>query len=152
MEVGLVYINYREAKREDIEDIYEIEKYCFSSPWSKKSFIDEINNKIAFYIVAEYKGKVVGYAGMWMILDEGHVTNIAVHPEYQGIGIGKNLVNRLFDVSKKNKIINITLEVRESNIIAKDLYIKLGFLQEGIRKGYYSDTKEDAIIMWRSLQ
>ena len=93
--------------------------------------------------------KVIGFAGLWTIVDEGHITNIAVHPDYRGKGIGSKLVKSLIDNSKDWYINDLTLEVRYSNKIAQNLYKKYGFIEEGIRKNYYADNKEDAVIMWR---
>ncbi|MDD3223977.1 MAG: ribosomal protein S18-alanine N-acetyltransferase [Clostridium sp.] len=132
-----------------IDKILEIEKESFFDPWSKDSMEKELNNSFAKYIIALYKGEVIGYAGMWLILDEGHITNIAVAKKYRGIGAGSLLVEGLIDICKKRYITSMTLEVRKSNTTAHNLYEKYGFCDEGIRKGYYADTKEDAIIMWK---
>lgn len=95
-------------------------------------------------------GKVVGYGGIWLILNEGHITNIAVKEEYKGNGIGNHLLEGLILYCIKNGIENMTLEVRESNIIAQNLYRKYDFISSGKRPNYYSDNSEDALIMWRS--
>ena len=118
-------------------------------PWSKEAFAQEITNPMAKYVVAEMDNKVIGFAGLWTIVDEGHITNIAVHPDYRGKGIGSKLVKSLIDNSKDWYINDLTLEVRYSNKIAQNLYKKYGFIEEGIRKNYYADNKEDAVIMWR---
>jgi len=141
----------REMKEQDIDEIIEIERLSFSTPWSREAFVIEMTtNKLAKYIVAEKNGKLIGYAGLWFIIDEGHITNIAVKPEYRGQGVGASLVKELIDISEERGIPSLTLEVRKSNIVAKSLYQKYGFENCGIRPGYYSDTKEDAIIMWRN--
>jgi len=101
------------------------------------------------YMVAVKDGLVVGFAGMWIILDEAHITNIAVHPEYRGFGIGTMLMESLISICKIENVIGITLEVRVSNQRAINLYKKFGFVEEGIRKAYYEDNKEDALIMWK---
>ena len=137
--LGLGYIN----------EIVEIEDLVFTSPWSKQSFIYElVHNDVAYYLVALSGDKVVGYGGMWLILDEAHITNIAVHPKYQSSGIGERVLRKLITLSASLGADKMTLEVRPSNEKAKNLYTKLGFLGKGLRKGYYSDTNEDAIIMW----
>lgn len=134
-----------------LEEVCAIEKKCFSIPWSKKSFEDELNkNNMAIYLVALYEKKVIGYAGMWHVINEGHITNIAVDPEYRKKGVGKKLVNELIEIAKDKEMIGITLEVRTSNEVAINLYKKQGFLLEGIRKEYY-ENKEDALIMWKHL-
>ena len=93
----------------------------------------------------------MGYAGMWIILDEGHITNIAVDPTYRRQGIGQGLLDELTKLAVERGAIAMTLEVRVSNAEAQSLYTKLGFVPRGIRKGYYQDNKEDALIMWREL-
>lgn len=140
----------REMTEEDIDRVLVIEKETFTTPWSKDAFVLEITgNQLAKYVVAEKDGKIVGYGGLWLILDEGHITNIAVSPEYRGQGIGNLIVEGLVDICEKKGINNMTLEVRKSNLVAQSLYKKYGFIDCGVRKGYYSDTKEDAVIMWR---
>lgn len=140
----------RQAEKKDIRPMAEMDILCFSAPWSEKSFEKEINeNQLAFYIVAEIDGRLVGYAGLWCILEEGHITNVAVHPEFRRRGIGEALVSLLLQYTIENGILNHTLEVRASNDAAISLYTKFGFYPAGIRKNYYEDNGEDAIIMWR---
>lgn len=135
---------------EDIDDLMVVEKLSFTIPWSKEAFVEEVtNNKFARYIVAKVNGKAIGYAGLWKIFDEGHITNVAVHPEYRRNGVGYMLVKSLIDLAQEENITRMTLEVRKSNIPAQNLYAKFGFKIEGFRKEYYADNKEDAIIMWR---
>lgn len=138
-----------------IDGVWEVEKLCFTTPWSKESFEKEVtDNNFAFYLVVldpQKDDKVIAYVGSWLILDECHITNVAVHPEYKRQGIACGLLKILQDTVKLRGILRITLEVRKSNDPAKDLYKKLGFYEEGIRKGYYSDNNEDAIIMWLNL-
>ncbi len=144
-------IAIKKMTKEHIEQVYNIEERCFSIPWSKKSFEDELTkNKMAIYLVALEDEKVIGYAGMWHVINEGHITNVAVSPEYRRQGIGENLINRLIEIAKEKDMIGITLEVRTSNEAAKNLYKKQGFLLDGIRKEYY-ENKEDAFIMWKHL-
>ena len=134
----------------DIEDILVVEKLSFSIPWSRDSFEKEIvDNNLAIYLVAKVNEKAVGYIGMWKVLNEGHITNVAVHPEFRHQGIGDQLVSELLSLCEKEKIDLVTLEVRKSNQNAIKLYEKHGFVAEGIRKAYYQDNKEDAIIMWK---
>jgi ribosomal-protein-alanine N-acetyltransferase len=135
---------------DDVDDIMVVERLSFTIPWSKDAFIEEVtNNKFARYIIAKVNGKTVGYAGLWKIFDEGHITNVAVHPEYRRNGVGFMLVKSLIDLAMEEDITRMTLEVRKSNIPAQNLYIKFGFKIEGLRKEYYADNKEDAIIMWK---
>lgn len=146
--VDIIYMSL-----EHIDEVSELEQICFYTPWTKKDFIKEITeNKLAIYIVAMDNKKVVGYAGMWHIVDEGHITNIAVMPQYQHCGVGSELVKKLIDIAVAKKMVGLTLEVRIGNLSAQKLYTKFGFKPEGIRKRYYSDTGEDAIIMWKYFQ
>lgn len=136
----------------DIEQVLNIEKLCFSTPWSEEAFQTEIErNQCARYVVAEYEEKVVGYGGMWIILNEAHITNVAVHPDYRGQGIGEAIMHGLVGTAIKQRVSGMTLEVRTSNKIAQNLYRKLGFAARGIRKAYYSDNGEDALIMWMNI-
>ena len=135
---------------EHIDDIMVVEKLSFKIPWTRESILEEIkNNKLARYLSAKVNGRVVGYAGMWCVCNEGHITNIAVHPEFRGVGLGTRLMESLIDIAKREGISSLTLEVRKSNIIAQNLYKKFGFEECGIRKSYYADNGEDAIIMWK---
>lgn len=140
----------REMEEKDVDGVLRIEELSFTTPWSKEAFVLEITtNKLAKYVIVERDGHIVGYGGVWLIIDEGHITNIAVEPQYRGQGIGNFLVEKLIDICKERGITSLTLEVRKSNIVAQSLYKKYGFKECGIRPGYYSDTKEDAIIMWK---
>lgn len=137
-------------KLEHVDSVLKIDALSFPTPWSRESFEREIEiNKFARYVVAKKDGIVIGYAGMWLILDEGHITNIAVHPEYRGIGAGNLLLEALIEICHTELIASLTLEVRKSNLVAQNLYKKYGFLEQGIRKEYYGDNKEDAVIMWK---
>ncbi|MGI6257889.1 MAG: ribosomal protein S18-alanine N-acetyltransferase [Anaerovoracaceae bacterium] len=140
----------RQAEAPDGEGIFQVEKQCFDDPWSRDAFRKELTeNDIAFYLVAEIGGDIVGYAGLWVVGDEGHITNVAVHPDYRGKSVGSALVHTLLDYTIEVGLRRHTLEVRPSNEGALALYKKFGFVEAGRRPGYYSDTGEDAIIMWR---
>lgn len=130
-----------------IDDICEIENNSFTTPWSKKSFEDELKNINAFYFVATKEEKGIGYVGGWIVADQYDINNIAVLPCFRQCGIASALLKRLIDFCKEKKLTQITLEVRESNAPAKALYKRFGFKEIGSRKKYYSDTGEDAIIM-----
>lgn len=136
----------------DIDGVFEVEKSCFEHYWSKESFKKELTNDSARYLIAKIDDKIVGYVGIWLIIDEGHITNVAVHKDHRGQKIGDKLVQALVELCKKNNISSMTLEVRVSNIVAQNLYKKYGFKMAGIRKEYYSDNKEDAIIMWNQVK
>jgi len=136
-------------KKCHIEGIISIENLCFTSPWSEDAFLQEVDNEIAYYIVAIEDDEILGYGGMWLILDEAHITNVAVTPRRQRQGIAKKIVESLIFEAQQLSIKAMTLEVRRSNLPAINLYKKFGFEEAGIRKGYYEDNDEDAIIMWR---
>lgn len=143
-------INVVKMSLENIDDIMIVENLSFKIPWSRNAFMEEVtNNQFARYIMADLSDKVVGYAGLWKVFDEGHITNIAVHPEFRGNGIGSILLRELICLSKNEGITCLTLEVRKSNQAAQALYNKFGFVAEGSRKSYYADNGEDAIIMWK---
>lgn len=143
----------REMKEKDLERIMEVEKGAFTTPWSRDSFLLEITkNQLAKYFIAQVNDITVGYGGIWLILDEGHITNIAVDKEYRGLGIGEKILEALIDICKMKEIIAMTLEVRENNEPAKSLYKKHGFVEYGIRPNYYADDNENAIVMWKNLE
>jgi len=136
----------------DIDDVWALEKLCFSIPWAKNAFLIEIaENKCAKYFVAVCKDVVLGYGGMWLMLDEAHITNIAVHPSRRGKGIGGGIMKALINEAIKNGADKMTLEVRVTNKDALKLYTGMGFKGVGVRKGYYADTDEDALIMWKHI-
>ena len=140
----------RSMTKDDISQVLEIEEQCFSVPWTKEAFTMEVEqNKFARYIVVEQDGFILGYGGMWMILDEAHVTNIAVRPAFRGRGYGDKVVQAMIAAAEKEGIYNMTLEVRLSNTVAQNLYSKYGFKACGIRPKYYQDNDEDAVIMWK---
>lgn len=134
---------------EHLVDICEISIFSFPIPWSYDSFKRELKNKLASYLVVIMDNRVIAYGGIWVILEEAHITNIAVHPDYRCKGIGETLLNALLDKAYARGAKEITLEVRVSNLPAQWLYKKSGFSEEGIRKNYYEDNKEDALIMWK---
>lgn len=146
-------ISIREMRESDLDRIMEIEKNTFFPPWSREAFLLELTkNLLAKYIVALVDGDIAGYGGIWLIIDEGHVTNIAVEEKYRGLGVGNKLLEGLIQLCIDRSIGAMTLEVRKSNEIAKSLYKKYGFKEIGIRPKYYQDNNEDAIIMWKTIQ
>ncbi|MEH7356698.1 ribosomal protein S18-alanine N-acetyltransferase [Neobacillus drentensis] len=143
---------YRYMRDEDIDQVLEVEHASFSTPWSREAFYNEIHkNKFAVYIVLEEDNKIIGYCGNWVVIDEAHVTNVAILPGYRGKKLGEALMNKLMSVSREMGARTMTLEVRVTNHVAQSLYRKLGFQNGGIRKNYYSDNQEDALIMWVNL-
>ncbi|HOJ79956.1 MAG TPA: ribosomal protein S18-alanine N-acetyltransferase [Clostridiales bacterium] len=141
------------AGKEHIDDIMTVENLSFKIPWSRQSITDEfLHNEKAVYFCALINGRAVGYAGMWQVCDEGHITNIAVHPEFRRSGIGSALMEALIDEAENRGLAALTLEVRKSNHGARSMYEKYGFEDGGMRKAYYADNNEDAIIMWKRLK
>ena len=128
----------------------EIEALSYKTPWSRRAFTSEVTeNSYAHYYVCRVDGRIIGYVGMWVILDEAHITNIAVDPESRRQRVAQRLLEAMFEKAKESGANRMTLEVRVSNLGAQTLYKKIGFAERGLRKGYYSDTNEDAIIMWK---
>jgi len=138
-------------KHKDIEDICALEHEAFTIPWEKFAFEEEMQNDLAHYTVCELNDKIIAYGGMWLVLDEAHITNIAVKKEYQSMGIGGRLMERMFASAKARGAKYMYLEVRKSNSIAYDMYKKKGFMVEGVRKNYYPDNSEDAIVMLKII-
>ncbi len=132
-----------------IGDVANIEKVCFLSPWSYKSIEEQLKNSNAYYVVYISEQMVVGYAGMYYVCSEGYINNIAVLPEFRGIGIAKKLLCNLINYSNLNKLEFLSLEVRVSNKVAISLYRSSGFEDIGKRRSFYSNPKEDALIMTR---
>lgn len=137
---------------DDAKALAELDKKCFSVPWSERSFKDEIKNEIAFYFVAKDEGKVIGYAGFWHVADEGDITNIAVAPEYRRRGIGSRLLEEIIRTAAEKKLVLLTLEVRQSNRAAIAMYERYGFKRIGSRKRYYKNPEEDALIMTKYFE
>ena len=132
----------------DVDAVAGIEQETFARPWSRDSFRQELTrNAVARYLVAEENGQILGYAGAWVILDESHITNIAVMEDARGRGIGKKLTAGLLQILSNLGACYATLEVRVSNERAQNLYKSLGFVSVGKRKRYYEDNDEDALLM-----
>ena len=132
----------------DLDAVAAIEAATFPTPWSRDSFRQELERNVAArYLVAEMDGQVVGYAGAWIILDESHITNIAIEESRRGLGYGRALTTALMQYLSNLGAAYATLEVRRSNLRAQNLYKSLGFVELGVRKRYYEDNREDALIM-----
>ncbi|XJZ27592.1 ribosomal protein S18-alanine N-acetyltransferase [Bacillota bacterium Lsc_1132] len=145
-------IVFRFMREEDIDQVVEIEQASFTTPWSREAFNNEMkHNKFAVYIVIEQSSRLIGYCGVWIVADEAHVTNVAILPEYRGKKLGEALMRNLMSVARDRGAKSMTLEVRMTNYIAQSLYRKLGFRDGAIRKNYYTDNQEDALIMWVRL-
>ncbi|SDZ50313.1 ribosomal-protein-alanine N-acetyltransferase [Evansella caseinilytica] len=142
-------IQIRLMELDDLDQVMEVEKDAFTSPWSRAAFVNEITtNQFAYYFVAIMGNRIIGYIGVWIIIDEAHITNIAIHSEYRRRGIGEKLLDGAMELAKMLGSKKMTLEVRVSNENAMRLYRKKGFQNGGIRKRYYTDNQEDAQIMW----
>ena len=143
-------IRIRRMTAEDIDGVWEVERLCFSDPWSRQAFEGELSglNPCVYFVAEDSETeKICGYMGVWHILDEGHITNVAVHPDYRRMGIGRRLVETTLLDGRQKGVYNFTLEVRVSNEAAQSLYKGLGFEPAGLRKRYYADG-EDALILW----
>jgi ribosomal-protein-alanine N-acetyltransferase len=141
----------RKMTDQDINRIMVIEVESFSLPWSKQSYISELKNDFANYLVCDYEGVVAGYGGIWVVFEEAHITNIAIARDYRGTGMGKTLMLELEKVARTKKALRILLEVRPTNEAARNMYKSLGYVDTGLRKAYYSDNGEDAILMTKFL-
>lgn len=138
----------RAMTKADLDAVYEIEIRSFRTPWSKHSLAGELKNRVAHYTVLETDDGVVGYCGMWVLFEEAHITNIAIVPEQRGKGFGKLLLLASMEVAASFGAEMMTLEVRETNTVAQRMYAETGFVQQGFRKRYYSDTGEGAQLLW----
>lgn len=141
-------VTIRRMNEMDIDGVLVVEEQAFTTPWSRAGFVNEMKNELSHYLVMVNGGKIIGYAGMWIIVDEAHVTNVAILAEYRGQKLGERLLGALIERAKERGALSMTLEVRESNVAAKGLYAKFGFISRGIRRNYYTDTQEDALVMW----
>lgn len=142
-------MNIRRMTVADIEQVHAIEEATFAMPWSRQSFLEEMErNACARYLVAvETEGTIVAYGGAWVIFDEGHITNVAVEKARRGEGIGRKLMVALMQYAANLGVRYLTLEVRRSNTVAQALYKSLGFVELAVRKRYYEDNGEDALLM-----
>ncbi|MCC6446005.1 MAG: ribosomal protein S18-alanine N-acetyltransferase [Armatimonadetes bacterium] len=132
----------------DIRDVMRIERECFRSPWHESAYRNELTNPASVYVVAQADKRIVGFAGMWVIVDEGHITTIGVEEKFRGRHIGEKLLVALIEETLDRGAARMTLEVRRSNLVAQNLYCKYGFETAGIRPCYYTDNNEDALILW----
>ncbi len=136
-----------------LDAVSALERLCFAAPWTKTMFEDDVvRNPLSRYLVLLDRAdpeQVVAYAGYWKIFDEGHITNVAVHPAWRRQGVGTYLMRLLIDLAAAEGIRDMTLEVRPSNEAARALYRRMGFAAEGRRPHYYADNGEDALILWR---
>lgn len=144
--------NIVQMTADHIDQVAEIEKLCFSDPWSRRMLSEHLENECAATLVAEgTDGTILGYAGLLAVVGEGYITNIAVRPEYRRQGVASQLLDVFARFAEGNQMDFLTLEVRDSNAAARALYAKHGFQEVGCRKNYYEHPKEDAIIMTREF-
>ncbi|MFB3881652.1 MAG: ribosomal protein S18-alanine N-acetyltransferase [Armatimonadota bacterium] len=136
---------------DDLEEVLAIERRAFPSAWSRASYERELRSVNTYYFVARSAGVLVGYTGMWIVYDEAHVTTIAVHPQWRRRGLATRLMSMLIALARRDGAAKLTLEVRERNQAALALYRKLAFEEKGLLPGYYGDTGENGIVMWRPL-
>ena len=142
-----------DAELRHIDAVESIEKQCFSMPWSRNSLISQLPDDMHMFLVAENEqGTAIGYVGIMYVLDEGYISNVAVAPEYRRLGIADALIKTLVSKAEEKMLSFVTLEVRESNAPAIELYSKNGFSQVGLRKNYYEKPTENAILMTRFLK
>ena len=138
---------------EHLDQVADIERLCFSDPWSRRMLSEHLENECAATLVAQgADGTVLGYAGLLVVLDEGYITNVAVRPEYRRQGIASELLEVFRRFGEGNHMAFLTLEVRASNTAARALYQKHGYAEVGCRKNYYEHPREDAIIMTREFE
>ena len=148
MEENRMHVRIVPMNADHLDEVAELERICFSVPWSRNMLAEELDNLLSAFLVAlDDSGKVVGYAGVQVILDEGYITNVAVRPECRRQGIAAKLLQVFLDFARANQLAFLTLEVRASNYDAIALYGSRGFRSVGRRKNYYEHPKEDAIIM-----
>ncbi len=135
-------------RREDLPRVMAIERECFPTPWHESAYLTELSNRSAYYIVAWVDDQIAGYAGMWVIADEAHITTLGVARDFRGRKIGEQLLVGMLEESIRRGARRATLEVRQSNEVAQNLYRKYGFAPAAIRRGYYTDNGENAVVMW----
>lgn len=133
---------------DDVEYVAELDRVCFPTPWSVSAYITETHNPAGFYIVAREDEKIVGFAGEWLVMDEAHITTIGVDPQYRRHGIGESMLVCLLEAAIARGAKRVSLEVRRYNNAAQTLYKKYMFEEMAIRKGYYTNNNEDALVMW----
>ncbi len=146
-------IEFYRMVQEDADGVARVEAACMPVPWSRQSFWEEASHTDAYYLIArdvDRDNLIVAYAGCWVLANEGHITNVAVDPDYQGQGLGRKLMNELTSRVKALGVDSMTLEVRPSNTVAINLYTSLGFRSVGQRPKYYTNPVEAAEIMWNT--
>lgn len=141
----------RKMTVQDLDQLMVIEHEAFSLPWSRSSYEAELQNAYANYLVCDWAGELAGYIGMWTVMEEAHLTNVAVASRFRGQGIARTLMRTQEKLARSKGASMMLLEVRPSNQPALQLYSSLGYIHAAIRKNYYSDNQEDALIMVKHL-
>jgi len=141
-------VELRKMRREDLPAVMTIERECFPLPWRESAYLTELANRSAYYLVACSAPGIVGYAGMWIITDESHITTLGVAGDSRRQKVGEQLLVGILDEAARRGARRATLEVRQNNIAAQELYEKYGFTPAAIRRGYYTDNHENAVVMW----
>lgn len=146
-------ITYRKMVSDDVPAVYAIELATFPTPWTLDSFYYEVHeNQYAHYVLAiDEEDHIIGFCGMWMVVDAAQITNVAVIESARGRGIGEGLMREAMRIAQQKEMEIMSLEVRVTNTVAQNLYRKLDFQDGGLRKGYYTDNGEDALVMWVNL-
>lgn len=139
----------RRMEEKDLQQVAGIEKEIFSMPWTEEDFKKALNDSHNIYIVVDNGGEITGYCGLWSVLEEGQITNVAIRKDCRGFGVGTSMMEELIRTGMENGLTAFTLEVREGNGSARRLYEKLGFEEAGIRPNFYEKPKENAVIMWK---
>lgn len=146
-----VNIETRDMTADDMEDVLSIESVSFPTPWSRGMFLEEMRHPFCHDLVALVEGQIVGYISFAIVCDEIHIRNLAVHKDWKRHGVASKLLSRMITISSGMGARYGTLEVRRSNVAALELYKRFGFVVEGTRPSYYSETAEDALIMWANF-
>lgn len=141
--------NIRRMHSSDLDKVMQVDKYCFDKPWNEKMWLEELKNNLTYYVVIFSGNELVAFAGMWTIVGEAQIVRVGVKKELQGKGLGKLVTLKLVQRALETNCFGVTLEVRKLNLPAQGAYKHLGFKIEGERKNYYTETHEDALIMWR---
>ncbi|HLR80987.1 MAG TPA: ribosomal protein S18-alanine N-acetyltransferase [Bacillota bacterium] len=149
----MAHLNIRKMEITDLEEVQEVEVLSFTNPWPKEILHQElVDNQYAHYFVIELAGQIIGYVGLWIVLDDAQITNIAISPAYRGNRYGEKLFAYACQQAQWQGVKRLSLEVRASNTVAQRMYRKFGLVPGGVRKNYYTDNHEDAIVMWVNLQ
>lgn len=141
----------RKMTERDLDEVMIIEHESFSLPWSRQSYESELKNQFANYLICDIEGEIAAYIGIWVVFEEAHITNVAVRKKHRSEGLGKAIMLAAEKIANEKKAMRIMLEVRPSNTVARKMYSELGYMETGLRKHYYADNQEDAILMTRFL-